>query len=216
MNTSDTIKFYTSNTANGYKAAIALEECGIDYKVIPVDLVGGEQHQSEFQSISRFGRIPVIVIPSNPTLGIEAPFSIYGSEPIAIYLAETSGKYLPARQPERAKVLEACSVITSDLAAPLSMQFLIELLTNNSDPEVRALSISLGRRSFEALNNAVSENGYIATSNYSIADMLAFPSVHISATRYQGILDNLDALAEWYKQTLERPAVKRALDQKLC
>ena len=96
------IDLYYWPTPNGWKISIMLEECGLDYRVIPVDIGKGEQFQSTFLKISPNNRMPVII----DHLDQEPPISVFESGAILIYLAEKTGKFLPSDMRERIEVIE--------------------------------------------------------------------------------------------------------------
>jgi GSH-dependent disulfide-bond oxidoreductase len=80
-------------TPNGFKITIMLEECGLPYKIVPVNIGTGEQFKPEFLKISPNNRMPAIVDHDPPSGG--APVSVFESGAILQYLAEKSGKFLP-------------------------------------------------------------------------------------------------------------------------
>jgi len=84
------IDLYTSPTPNGWKVAMALEELALDYTVKYIDLAAGDQHESSFIEMNPNGRIPVIV--DHKSSGL----TIFDSNAIIFYLAEKTGKLLPA------------------------------------------------------------------------------------------------------------------------
>ncbi len=94
------IDFYTAATPNGFKVAIALEELGLPYRVIPLDLSALDQKKPEFLAINPNGRIPAIVDRDNDD------FAVFESGAILIYLAEKAGKLLPADPKRRSKAIQ--------------------------------------------------------------------------------------------------------------
>lgn len=98
-----TIDLHTWNTPNGRKISVALEEMGLPYRVIPVDIGRGAQFQPEFLKISPNNRIPAIVDPNGPG---GAPISVFESGAILLYLGEKTGKFLPRDLRARVPVLE--------------------------------------------------------------------------------------------------------------
>ena len=98
------IDLYYAPTPNGWKISIMLEECSLDYKVIPVNLGKGDQFKPEFLKISPNNRMPVIVDHGNVIDG--ESLSIFESGAILMYLGEKSGKFFPQNSPEKEKVLE--------------------------------------------------------------------------------------------------------------
>jgi len=97
------IELHTWNTPNGRKISVALEEMGLPYKVIPVDITKGEQMKPEFLAISPNNKIPAIVDPDGPG---GQRVSVFESGAILLYLGEKTGKFLPQPLIERIPVLE--------------------------------------------------------------------------------------------------------------
>jgi hypothetical protein len=98
-----TIQFYSFDTPNGRKISVALEEMGLAYDVIPVDIGKDEQFKPDFLKISPNNKIPAIVDSDGPD---GKPISVFESGAILIYLAEKTGKFLPAKGAARVAVLE--------------------------------------------------------------------------------------------------------------
>ncbi len=98
-----TIELYTWNTPNGRKISVALEEMGLPYKVIPVNITKGEQMAPEFLKLSPNNKIPAIVDPEGPD---GKPVSIFESGAILLYLGEKTGKFLPKSLGGRIPVYE--------------------------------------------------------------------------------------------------------------
>ena len=94
------IDFYTAATPNGFKVAIALEELGLPYRVIPLDLSALDQKKPEFLAINPNGRIPAIVDRDN------GDFAVFESGAILLYLAEKAGKLLPADPKRRSQAIQ--------------------------------------------------------------------------------------------------------------
>ena len=87
------IDFYYWPTPNGWKVAIMLEECGLEYRVVPINIGRGDQFKPEFLAISPNNRIPAIV-DFEPADG-GGPFSVFETGAILIYLADKVGRFLP-------------------------------------------------------------------------------------------------------------------------
>ena len=94
------IDLYTSNTPNGYKVSIMLEELKLPYNVIAVDLVKKEQKKAKYLKLNPNGRVPTIVDRENGN------FVVFESGAILIYLAEKTGQLLPDQPEKRSKVLQ--------------------------------------------------------------------------------------------------------------
>src|SRR5258707_13173249 len=88
------IDLYFAPTPNGWKISIMLEECGLPYTIVPVNITRGEQHKPDFLKISPNGRIPAIV-DRNPSDGGE-PIAMFETGAILLYLSEGTGRFFPA------------------------------------------------------------------------------------------------------------------------
>src|SRR5579862_4145540 len=97
------IELYTWPTPNGHKAAIMLEECGLDYRVHPVDIANGEQFAPEYEAINPNGKIPAIIDQDGPG---GDPFTVFESGAILIYLAEKTGLLLPGDPRRRSLAIQ--------------------------------------------------------------------------------------------------------------
>jgi GST-like protein len=97
------IEVYSWATPNGHKIHIMLEECGLAYRVVPVDIGAGDQFKPEFLAISPNNKIPALVDPNGPD---GKPISIFESGAILIYLARKSGKFLPGEAADQYNVLQ--------------------------------------------------------------------------------------------------------------
>jgi len=97
------IDLYTWSTPNGRKVSIMLEECGLQYRVHPIDIGKGDQFKPEFVALNPNSKIPAIVDEEGPE---GTPYPLFESGAILVYLAEKTGRYLPQRTRQRVEVLE--------------------------------------------------------------------------------------------------------------
>ena len=98
------IELYGGETPNVFKPLIALEELGLEYRRIPVDILAGEQFKPEFLAISPNNRVPAIIDDAPADGG--APLSVFESGAILLYLAEKTGQLLPTQLRERVQAAE--------------------------------------------------------------------------------------------------------------
>jgi GSH-dependent disulfide-bond oxidoreductase len=96
------IDFYYWPTPNGWKVSIMLEECGLEYRTVPVNIGKGDQFKPEFLAISPNNRMPAIVDHDDP----DGPVSVFESGAILLHLAERSGRFMPAGRKGRKEVME--------------------------------------------------------------------------------------------------------------
>jgi GSH-dependent disulfide-bond oxidoreductase len=195
-------------TPNGHKVTIFLEEAGLEYKIVPVNIGKGEQFTPAFLKISPNNRMPAIVDHKPKDGG--APVSVFESGAILIYLGEKTGKFLPAidKIRPRVEVMEWLMWQMGGLG-PMSGQaghFL------NYAPE----DIPYGKRRYTqevnrlygVMNKRLAGRDYLA-GDYSIADMASYPWVAIWK-RLSQTMDEFPHLAKWIERMKARPAVDRA------
>jgi GST-like protein len=197
------IDLYYWPTPNGKKISIMLEECGLEFKTIKVDIGAGDQFEPEFLKISPNNRMPAIV---DHDTGI----SVFEGGAILIYLAEKSGQLLPADQKGRFEVLQWLFWQAGGLgpmAGQLShfinytkepVPYAQERYSNEYDRLLAVMDVRLRNRDFLA-------------GDYSIADIAAFPWV-MSYRRFGIDLDRFTNLRRWFDAIKERPAVRRGVD----
>lgn len=197
------IELFTADTPNGHKASIALEEMGIPYSVRALNLLMFEQRQDWYLKINSNGRIPAIVDHDNDG------FIVFESGAILVYLAEQSGKFLPADRKGRSRVLQWLMFQMGGIG-PMQGQANI---WHRYMPEKIPLAIGRyqaeTRRLYEVLDRQLADHEYLA-GDYSIADMACWPWVRIH--NWSGVsLDGLPHLQRWRQAIRERPAVQRGI-----
>lgn len=198
---------FTADTANGQKAAIALEEAGLDYDVRLLDLAAGEHRDASMLAVNPVGRIPFLEIRA-PT----APEVVYGTLPIAIYTAELSGRLLPPDGPDRYRVLQWAAFAATDLGHVFANQFLMEELLRTNDERVRGFIHEQIARMLGIVEERLEESRYLAGSEYSIADVLAYPTAASSAQRLPRRLESYPHIRRWVTEVGSRPAVCRGME----
>jgi GST-like protein len=204
------IDLYYWPTPNGWKISIMLEECGLPYRFIPVNIGKGEQFKPDFLAISPNNRMPAIV-DHEPVDGGK-PLAVFESGAILQYLAEKTGLFLPAAIRERHEVLQWLMWQMGGLGpmagqnghfllyAPEQVPYAIERYGREVDRLYGVLDAQLQRT-----------GGYVAASGYSIADMAILP--WIRTHKAQNIdLKQFAYIERWYQLLCERPALRRGLD----
>lgn len=200
------IDLYFWPTPNGYKISIMLEEIGMAYRVIPVNIGKGDQFAPEFLKLSPNNRMPAIVDPEGPD---GKPLSIFESGAILLYLAEKSGQLLPHDLRGRFNTIQWLMWQMGGLGpmlgqahhfrryAPEKLEYAISRYTNEA------------KRLYNVLDKAVSRSPFLA-GEYSIADIAAFP--WIIPHDWQGqALQDFAHLKRWFETIRSRPAVERGL-----
>ena len=199
------IDLYYWGTPNGLKIKLFLEEAGLPYRVIPVDIGKGEQFKPEFLKISPNNRIPAIV-DHDPRDG-GPPLSLFESGAILLYLAEKTGRFIPPAVRARAKVLEWLFWQVGGLG-PMAGQ---NGHFNNYAPEKVPYAIDRytkeTNRLYGVLDRQLAGREYIA-GDYSIADMACYPWI-VPHERHRQSLDDFPSLKRWFHRIRERPACQR-------
>lgn len=202
------IELHTTNTANGYKASIMLEEVGLPYRVVAYDLTKGEHLSPVFLALNPVGRVPAIV---DPDPGDGQPLTVYGSAAILTYLAEKTGRFLPRSIRERTRTLEWIGMIASDLAPAYSGQFVFNVIAREKIPFAIDYYDRLCLRLVQVLEGQLGRSTYLAAEEYTIADILAYPVATVSMKRFPGSLAGYPNLARWADAIGARPAVQRGM-----
>ena len=201
------IEVYTALTPNGIKVPIALEELGLEYRLITVNLAAGEQSRPEFLAINPNGRIPAIVDHQGPD---GQTVSLFESGAILLYLAEKAGGLLPRDALERLRAMEYLFLQVASVGPMFGQAgwFL------RSTPTPCAVAIERFRcealRLTGVLEARLREQPWLAGSEYSLADIMNFSWLRMA--HYGGVeLARFPAVAAWVATISERPAVQRAL-----
>lgn len=204
-----TIDLYYWTTPNGHKITMFLEEVGLPYNPIPINIGKGEQFQPEFLQISPNNRIPAIV-DRDPTGGGD-PISVFESGAILLYLAEKTGKLIPTDLRDRVKVLEWLFWQMGGLGpmagqnhhfsqyAPAKISYAIDRYVNETG------------RLYAVLDKQLSDREFIAGA-YSIADIASYPWI-VPYERQGQKLEDFPNLQRWFTAIQARPATVRAYDR---
>jgi GST-like protein len=207
------IELWSWPTPNGQKVHIALEELGLPYRVVPVNIGAGEQFSEAFLAITPNHRIPAIVDEDVPR-GEDAPggrLTLFESGAILIYLAEKAGQLIPAGVGPRATCLQWLMFQMGGVGpmfgqynhfanyAPEKIPYAIERYTNEVARLHRVLEMRLG------------ESAYLAGPEYSIADIATFPWIRGAAARGIDLAD-YPSVQRWHDTIAARPGVVRGLE----
>jgi GST-like protein len=200
------IALYTWATPNGRKVSVMLEECKLPYSVRPVDIMGGEQFEAEYVAISPNSKIPAIVDDTGP--GGE-PITLFESGAILLYLADKTGRFLPAS--ERGKY-EALQWLMFQMAAvgPTFgqahhyLRFAKEKVPYSIDRFRKETE-----RLYEVMNARLNVAEYLA-GEYSVADIATYPWVSRHEV-HETDLSAYPAVKRWFDAISARPAVQRGM-----
>jgi GST-like protein len=193
-------------TPNGWKVSIFLEEVGLPYNVVPVDIAAGDQFEEEFLKISPNNKMPAIVDPEGPGGG---PISLFESGAILIYLSEKTGQFFPQAPRKRYEVLSWLMFQMGHVGpmlgqahhfrgyAPEKIDYAIDRYTNEA------------ARLYGVMDRHLAENDYFV-GDYSIADVAIYPWL-VSHERQGQDMNDFPNLYRWFEQVGSRPAVQRGL-----
>ena len=198
------IDAYTAATSNGLRAAIALAESGLPHTIHKVDLSKGDQKTPKFLKMNPAGQIPVIV--DNDVA--DGPLTLIESTAILIYVAEKSGKLLPAGAGARARVFEALATAMTDVYAPFNALFHIQDDFPGKVPdEVIADFDRRIRAALTRLDERLAKSEWIA-GDFSIADIALYCNVWRLKTALNRTFPDLANLQRWFTAIANRPGVQ--------
>jgi GST-like protein len=166
------IEVYSWATPNGHKVHIMLEECGLPYRAVPVDIGRGDQFQADFLAISPNNKIPAIVDPDGPD---GQPMSLFESGAILLYLAGKTGRFLPADTRGRYQVLQWLMFQMGSVGPMLGQAHHFRIYAPEKLPYAIDRYTNEARRLYGVMNRQLAGHRYIAGADYSIADIAIFP-----------------------------------------
>jgi GST-like protein len=201
------IELYALTSPNVRKVFIMLEEIGLPYKPIPVDVWKGEQYKPEFLCINPNNRIPVIVDHEGPG---GKPYTVIESGAILMYLGDKTGQFFPTDTAKRYEVVQWLMWQMASVG-PMFGQF--THFHNYAPPGndySRSRYTTEVKRLYGVLETRLGQKAHVGGDDYSIADMAVFPWTRNHATHGIKLVDHPN-FARWYKAIESRPAVQRAM-----
>jgi GST-like protein len=200
------IDLYYWTTPNGHKITIFLEEADVPYSIKPVNIGKGEQFKPEFLAISPNNRIPAIV--DNDPAGGGKPISVFESGAILQYLAEKSGKFLPADLRDRTEVMQWLFWQMGNLGPMLGQNHHFRNYANEKLTYAIERYVKETERLYGVLDERLADREFVAGA-YSIADMACYPWIVLHERQGQN-LDDFPKLKRWFETIQRRDAVQRA------
>lgn len=202
------IEIFSWATPNGHKVHIMLEECGLPYKVTPVDIGAGDQFKSEFLKISPNNKIPALIDSDGPD---GKPISLFESGAILLYLASKTGKFLPKTDREKFEMMQWLMFQMGGVGpmlgqthhfriyAPEKIEYAINRYSNEA------------KRLYGVMDRQLATHKFIAGNTYTIADIAIFP--WLRSWQNQGIdWADYPHLKKWFDAIASRPAVQRGVE----
>lgn len=203
------IQLYTWTTPNGRKASIALEELGLAYNVNPIDIGNNEQFESAFAAISPYNKIPVIV--DEDAGGLK----VFESAAVLIYLADKTGRLLPAEGAARYRTLAWLELQVAGVA-PMFGQLHHFIAADKENEDATRRYTEQVERLLNVLEKRLATSRHLAGDEFSIADIAAYPWVKAAIDDFgeqlPTMLDSRENLARWVDLVASRPAVQRGMD----
>lgn len=201
------IEVYSWPTPNGHKVHIMLEECGLPYRVIPMDIGAGAQFEPAFLAISPNNKIPAIQDSEGPD---GRPISLFESGAILLYLAGKTGRFLPADTAGKYEVLQWLMFQMGSVGPMLGQAHHFRIYA----PEKIAYAIERyskeAQRLYGVIDKRLAMSRYIGGPAYSIADMAIFP--WLRSWKNQGVqMSDYPHLKGWFDEIAARPAVQRGV-----
>jgi len=203
------IDLYYWPTPNGHKITIFLEESGLSYQLLPVNIGKGDQFKPEFLKIGPNNRMPVIVDHAPADAG--GALSLFESGAILLYLAEKTGRYLPADLRGRARVSEWLFWQMGGLGPMAGQNHHFSQYAPEKIPYAIERYVKETNRLYGVLDRQLARFDYVA-GDYSIADMACYPWI-VPHERQGQKLDDFPHLQRWFTAMQSRPAVIRAYEK---
>jgi GST-like protein len=195
-------------TPNGHKITMFLEEAGLPYRVVPVNIGAGEQFNPPFLAISPNNRMPAIV-DHTPTDGGK-PISVFESGAILVYLAEKTEQFMPPDARSHAEVLEWLFWQVGGLGPMAGQNHHFSRHAPEKIPYAVERYVKETNRLYGVLDRRLADREFVAGA-YSIADMAAYPWIVPHEAQGQKLAD-FPNLARWFAAVGCRPATVRAYE----
>lgn len=201
------IDLYMWPTGNGKKITIMLEECGLEYRAIPVHIGKGDQFTPEFTRLNPNQKMPVIV---DHTATDALPLVVFESGAILQYLAEKTGQFLPLDPRNRYRVLQWLNWQMGGFGPMAGQAHYFLRYASEKVPHAQTRFRNEVARLYRVLNGVLENSAYVA-GDYSIADIAIWPWAMRHEWQEQN-MDDYPAVKRWLETVAQRPAVQRAME----
>ena len=196
------IELFSSDTPNGKKIIILLEEIGCEFKVTVIDLSKDEQFKPDFKKISPFSKIPVVVDHENKE-------TVFESGAILMYLAEKYNKFYEIK--DRNIINQWLMAQMGTIGPMLGQHHQFHHYNPGKSQFGEERYFKVCTRIYKELDERLAETNYLAGNFYSIADIAAFP--WIARHEWHDIgLKKYNNLSRWYELVSKREAVQKGYD----
>ena len=201
------IEVFSWPTPNGNKVHVMLEECGLPYRVTPVNIGAGDQFKDEFLAISPNNKVPAITDPDGPD---GKPISLFESGAILVYLAAKTGKFMPKTDREKFEVLQWVMFQMGSVGPMLGQAHHFRLYAPEPVPYAIERYSNEAKRLYGVIERRLAKSAFLGGKAYSIADIATFP--WLRSWQNQGVtLSDYPHLERWFHRIEERPAVQRGV-----
>ncbi|MFO1226736.1 glutathione S-transferase N-terminal domain-containing protein [Roseateles sp.] len=201
------LEVYSWPTPNGHKIHIMLEECGLPYRIHPIDIGSGAQFDPDFLAISPNNKIPALRDADGPD---GEPISLFESGAILLYLASKTGFGLPASTRSKYEVLQWLMFQMGGVGPMLGQAHHFRLYAPEKLPYAIDRYTNEAKRLYGVINKRLARSTYLGGPAYSIADIATFP--WLRSWKNQGVeMNDYPHLKGWFDEIAKRPAVRRGL-----
>jgi GST-like protein len=200
------IDLYLAPTANGLRASVALDECGLAYRPHKIDLAKGEQRTPEFLKLNPAAQIPVIVDHEGPG---GKPLTLAQSAAIILYCAEKSGKFLPKDGARRALALQWMMQAATDVAPTSGAIFQLEMVAPEKSDAITNHFKKRLLTFFSGCDAQLANRDYLA-GDISVADLMLYPNYALR----KPLIDAAGGYANlhrWGAAMAARPGVQKGM-----
>ncbi|TFH41220.1 MAG: glutathione S-transferase family protein [Lysobacterales bacterium] len=198
------IDLYTWPTPNGHKVHIMLEEVGLEYNVIPVDINSGDQFKPDFLAISPNNKMPAMVDKDGPN---GQSYSLFESGAMLMYLADKTDQLLPQDMAGRYRVIQWLMFQMGGIGPLLGQAHHFRVYAPEPIPYAIDRYTNEAARLYSVMDRRLAESEYLA-DEYSIADIACFPWLRRPERQGQSH-DDFPNLKRWFDTIAARPAVQR-------
>jgi GST-like protein len=204
------LDLYYWPTPNGKKVTILLEECGLEYKLVPVNIGRGDQFKPAFLKMNPNHRMPVLV-DHQPKSGGE-PIAVFESGAIMMYIAEKAGKFFPQETRQKYEVIEWIMWQMANQGPKLGECGHFRRLGDKQGDQSYAVNrfTNEANRLYGVLNNRLYQHRYLAAGQYTIADMISYPWTVGWKNQGQDI-EEFKYFKRWQEEIAARPAVVKGM-----
>ena len=196
-------------TPNGHKVTMFLEETGLPYEIIPINIGRGEQFQPDFLAIAPNNRIPAIL--DTEPAGGGAPIGVFESGAILQYLAEKTGKFLPTDLRGRTETMQWLFWQMGGLGPMAGQNHHFSNYAPDKIPYAIDRYVKETNRLYGVLNRRLADRAFVAGDEYTIADMASYPWI-VPHERQGQRLQDFPHIVRWFHAIKARPATVRAYD----